>query len=259
MNLKFLNYRTSGPRARYNERKKAMIRNRKLLGSMLAIAFLTASPAAMFAQQKPAEVPPTFQREKIPMSPEIQIGSMDDSFVYVASEMSFDGKLVKGAPYSAQAVTEMTQMLIDGNRIVKKSVASIYRDSEGRTRRDQALKAIGPFAATGSEAPQTIFISDPVAGVHYVLDGRTRTARKMPAFRFEWKTPMAPPPGSTRVMVQPEGPGPEGAVKMRTEGTFTVTAPPHSGDTGVVMQYRTDSRKRGKSEPLGKQLVEGVE
>ncbi|MEO8436386.1 MAG: energy transducer TonB [Pyrinomonadaceae bacterium] len=236
-----------------------MIRNRKLLGSMLAIAFVTASPAAIFSQQKPDEAPTTFQRERIPMGPDVPqpMRQMDDTFFYVTSEMSFDGKLVKGAPYSAQAVTEMTQMLIDGNRIVNKSSASIYRDNEGRTRREQTLKAIGPYA-TGGEAPQTIFISDPVAGVHYVLDGRTHTARKMPAFRFEWKTP-APAQGGTRIPVQPQGPPPDGIVKMRTEGTFTVTAPPHSADTGLVMQYRTDSQKRGKPESLGKQLVEGVE
>ena len=240
-----------------------MIQNRKLMGSMLAIAFVTASPAGIFSQQKPTEATTTFQREKVPMEP---TRPMDDTFVYVASEMSFDGKLVKGAPYSAQAVTEMTQMLIDGNRIVNKSVSSIYRDSEGRTRREQTLKAIGPYA-TGGEAPQTIFISDPVAGVHYVLDGRTHTARKMPAFRFEWKTPIEPPAGSTKIMVQPEGVPPGANVQMTTGRTFTVTAPPHSEDTGVVlgatlasgMQYRSDSQKRGKSEPLGKQLVEGVE
>src|SRR6185295_6978905 len=79
------------------------------------------------------------------------------TFGWVASEMSFGGKPVKGAPYAAEAVTESTQMLIDGNRIQHKSSASVYRDSEGRTRREQTLSAIGPWAASG-EAPQTIFI-----------------------------------------------------------------------------------------------------
>ncbi|HET9786478.1 MAG TPA: hypothetical protein VFP47_05060, partial [Pyrinomonadaceae bacterium] len=48
-------------------------------------------------------------------------------FVFIASEMSFGGKLVKGAPYSAEAITESTQTLSDGNRIVHKSNASVYR------------------------------------------------------------------------------------------------------------------------------------
>ena len=39
--------------------------------------------------------------------------------------------------------------LADGNRITRKSSALIYRDSEGRERREQQLQAIGPFEAPG--------------------------------------------------------------------------------------------------------------
>ena len=102
----------------------------------------------------------------------------DNTFVFVSSEMSFDGKMVKGAPYSAQAVTEMIQTLADGNRIVRRSNASVYRDSEGRTRREQSINGVGAFAASG-EPQQTIFINDPVAQVNYILDTKNRTARKM--------------------------------------------------------------------------------
>ena len=51
-------------------------------------------------------------------------GQEDNTFVFVSSEMSFDGKTVKGAPYSAQAVSESVQTLADGNRIV-------HRDTSG--------------------------------------------------------------------------------------------------------------------------------
>jgi len=120
--------------------------------------------------------------------------------------MSFDGKLVKGAPYSAQVVTEITQTLSDGNRIVNRTTASLYRDSEGRTRREQTLRTIGGFATAG-DAPQMIFINDPVAQMSYVLDARTHVARKMPFFRFEVR--VAPPaeagksPGSTEGQTPP--------------------------------------------------------
>ena len=100
------------------------------------------------------------------------------TFGWVASEMSFGGKPVKGAPYAAEAVTESTQALGDGNRIQHTSSASVYRESDGRTWRDQTLSAVGPWAASG-EAPQTIFIDDSVAGVHYILNPRERTARKI--------------------------------------------------------------------------------
>jgi hypothetical protein len=104
-------------------------------------------------------------------------------FVFLATEMSLGGKVVKGAPYSAQAVTESTQALLDGNRIVNKSVAMIFRDSEGRTRREKTIKAIGGLAR-GGEPSQAIFISDPVANTSYSIDPKTQIARKMPPLLF---------------------------------------------------------------------------
>jgi hypothetical protein len=92
--------------------------------------------------------------------------------------MRFGDKTVKGAPYSATVITENVQTLSDGGRITRKTTASVYRDSEGRTRREQTLDSIGPFAASGA-APQMVFINDPVAGVQYTLDPRNRTARKL--------------------------------------------------------------------------------
>src|SRR5438876_3195986 len=91
------------------------------------------------------------------------------TFEYVGTEMGFGGKPVKGAPYSAEGITETTQTLPDGNRIVHKSSALFYRDTEGRTRTEQTLGSIGPWASTANP-PKTIFINDPVAGVNYVLN-----------------------------------------------------------------------------------------
>src|SRR3989442_13252615 len=140
-----------------------------------ALALTVMSAIFAFGQEKGVVV----QREKVIQGPEGPEGPLppDHNFVFVSSEMNFDGKLVKGAPYSAQAVTETTQTLGDGNRIVNKSVASVYRDSEGRTRREQSLRAIGPFATAG-EPSQTIFINDPVAGGDYALDSRSVGGRK---------------------------------------------------------------------------------
>lgn len=71
-----------------------------------------------------------------------------------------------GKPYSAEAVTESLQVLGDGNRISKKSVTRVYRDTEGRTRREQ-------FDADGTA--RTITISDPVGQVSYTLNPQTKT------------------------------------------------------------------------------------
>ena len=101
---------------------------------------------------------------------------------FISHEFNFDGKVVKDAPYSADAVTETIQTLGDGNRIVRNSSSKIYRDSAGRTRREQAMKVVGPWAVSG-EAPLMITINDPVSGVYYNLNSSSKTAHKMTAFR----------------------------------------------------------------------------
>jgi hypothetical protein len=89
------------------------------------------------------------------------------------------GKVVTGAPYSAQAVTEHTQTLPDGNTIHNTTTANIYRDSQGRTRREQEIGAIGLWAAQGTPR-KVISITDPVGGSRYTLNPDTQEARQMP-------------------------------------------------------------------------------
>jgi hypothetical protein len=98
--------------------------------------------------------------------------------MYVGSEMAFEGGVVKGAPYSAQGTMTFTQTLSDGNRINRQTTSQIYRDGEGRTRREETLGAIGPFAS-GGEGMQMIHISDPVAGTVYMLNPKDKTASKL--------------------------------------------------------------------------------
>jgi hypothetical protein len=100
-------------------------------------------------------------------------------FFFGGTEMAMDGAVVKGAPYSADASTETTQTLADGNRIHRTSKSSLYRDSDGRTRREQTLGEVGPLVASGVPI-QTVVINDPVAGTTYMLNSRDKTANKMP-------------------------------------------------------------------------------
>src|SRR4029079_6563871 len=85
----------------------------------------------------------------------------------VRARMAVEARITPGAPYSAEAVTETTQVLADGNRINRKTVVRVYRDSEGRTRREDL---------DDSGAVVNISIVDPVAHQSYVLDPSSRSA-----------------------------------------------------------------------------------
>jgi hypothetical protein len=71
---------------------------------------------------------------------------------------------VKNAPYQADQITETTQTLGDGTRIHNEHQVTLYRDSQGRVRR---------------ELPEEISIMDPNSGVSYTLNTKSMTARKM--------------------------------------------------------------------------------
>lgn len=89
-------------------------------------------------------------------------------------------RVVKGAPYTADVSTEIDRTLADGNKIHQVITERMYRDSEGRTRRETSLAGIGIKAPGGG--PQLAFIDDPVAGASYALDLGAHTATRM-AFR----------------------------------------------------------------------------
>jgi hypothetical protein len=105
----------------------------------------------------------------------------ENTFVFETAG-SFEGKVVEGAPYCAVAVTEVTQTLADGNRIVRESRAPVCRDGQGRTRRELKLSAVGPLVAA-RDLPERVFINDPVAGTSYVLDPDKHVARRQPRLR----------------------------------------------------------------------------
>jgi hypothetical protein len=88
------------------------------------------------------------------------------------------GKVVTGAPFSATAQSQTTQILGDGTNIQRKTTSTLYRDSSGRIRREVTLSGFGPLEAAGK--PRTVItIGDPVAGVHYMLNPDTKVAHKM--------------------------------------------------------------------------------
>lgn len=84
----------------------------------------------------------------------------------VAEPRPVESQLVKGMPYSAEIVNESTQVLGDGNRIVQRSSGRVYRDGEGRVRREEDRASGTP----------SVTITDPVAKTSTTLDTTRKTA-----------------------------------------------------------------------------------
>ena len=139
------------------------------LRSAIAVALLMTG--ATFAQPG---------RHGMGMPPGGPAGGFGGDFAMVRPEFGMAGKVVTGAPYTAQAVTQFTQTLADGNHIQKSTTASVARDSSGRTRTERSVGAIGPLTGSGA-ASKAVFINDPVAGMGYMLDAASKTVRQMPA------------------------------------------------------------------------------
>ncbi len=138
--------------------------------------------AAGLAQKPPAEPPPPPDDLFF-----FQAGAGEDAEAPVppiagVELLGFEGvhgsRIVKGAPFSATAVTQTTHVLADGNRIQRTTSVALFRDSEGRFRREVTLPAVGPLAASG-KTPRFVSILDPVAGFRYVLDPDEKMGRKV--------------------------------------------------------------------------------
>lgn len=148
-------------------------------------------------------------------------GPREDAGLDFASiEMVGGARVVKGLPYSADAVIESTQVLRDGTSITHKSTTTVARDGEGRLRRERRLDAIGPFMPS-DEARTLIVIDDPVLGSHFVFDVEHRTAHKIP-------NPPSPPPGE-------DGPRGEFAKgKVESLGTKTIEGVEAEGTRSII-------------------------
>ena len=84
---------------------------------------------------------------------------------------------VADAPYTAEAITESTQALADGNRISRRSSVQVARDGRGRERREHQAMVVGPMVARRSLALVTI--TDPATGVAVTIDHERQLATRM--------------------------------------------------------------------------------
>src|SRR4051794_1296344 len=113
-----------------------------------------------------------------------------DAKKILAESVRSTEKIVKGAPFSGDAIVESIQTLTDGNRITRRTVSRLYRDHEGRFRREDMPKQLGVPGAV-VEMPESIVITDPVAGIRYWLNPKDQTFRQSPIkeeFDFKLKS-----------------------------------------------------------------------
>jgi len=154
------------------------------------------------------------------------------------------GFTVKGAPYSGEEVSETNQVLADGTRIHRENRANVYRDSEGRTRR---------------ETPDNITIVDPVANVTYVLNPKSMTGQKLPMamatysfVRKEATTPVGIGSGA--------GAGAGAGFATTSNATFTMRMESEGGTPTITVNGQTLDPKQvqeliAKAKARGDQTV----
>jgi hypothetical protein len=180
---------------------------------------------------------------------------------FLSGEVPFEVRIVKGAPFSAEAQTQTVQVLADGNRIVRENFNALYRDSEGRTRREHSISAIGNLPL-GAETPRIVSINDPVAGVNYVLhpDQNRATKIKLPAGHLgeEGEVTVYEPESQVTerdvIVVKRRRPGPgprDGAPPGPAPVIRHMELMPHIGGPS--------SGENSITEELGTQVMEGVQ
>jgi len=178
--------------------------------------------------------------------------------------MSAHTAAVKGAPYSAEAVTESIQVLADGNRITNTSKGMQYRDNEGRTRIDNSISPVGMWVPAGAKEMSISNINDPVSGEHFMLDHSRKSAVKTAMRQMMGHRSAGGDMRDVKVEVKQRV-----VAHAQSGATFTqAVPPPPSGDVlvgpgpAMMMLHHTAEGGPGpalKKESLGKRVIEGLE
>jgi len=250
--------------------------SRSIAIARLIAAVTLSAPAIVCAQPTQPPQPPTdslfFVTTGGPLNVDVAHNVVTASaplrLDVLRGESVVPGGVVKDKPYSAESVTESTQVLADGNRITHGNQSRFYRDSQGRTRREQTVGTLGAFQSS-SAAITMITIGDPVAGVTYFLDPSAHTARKLQPFHIAFGDgatfeQAVPPPGAPGGLALSGVIGNGESVRGAVGQTVTIMHGPGPGPLpgspaergGPVVESMSGADAR--NEDLGKQVLEGV-
>jgi hypothetical protein len=162
----------------------------------------------------------------------------------IVNLVTADHQVVKGKPYAADASTETVQTLADGNRIENRTVSKFYRDSQGRTRREQTFGNVDPSSSSPHE--MKVFIDDPVSGSSYVVDPGEKSVRQLQK-------------GKNVLYEKGSAPnGPQAAGEPHMTVKFLDEHAPGDGMPHLLLP-KLDEKHDVVKEELGKKVIEGVE
>jgi len=195
---------------------------------------------------------------------------LEENIVKMDMVGAVKGPLVKGMPYSADEITETNQTLADGTKIHRETKVAVYRDNEGRTRRESA---------------DNVTINDPVAGTTYLINPKTNTVKKLVQSNtmiYRSATPGAPGEpatfslrtggdGQAQIEINGKQLDPKAVAELVAKAKIQGQAeaahvemlpPPEPGKmfvaAGQAYRFTTDGKTDAKTEQLGKKNMEGV-
>jgi hypothetical protein len=143
---------------------------------LIGVAFL-ALPLAMAggATQLLAQAAPAADEKAPPITVQIAPPPISVSAMMIGLSNPLGAQAVSGKPVCAEFVTEHHQSFADGNRISRSTASKIYRDADGRIRRESQLSLPGISAAVTSTF---ITIVDRQVGYGYVLNPQEMIAHR---------------------------------------------------------------------------------
>jgi hypothetical protein len=251
-----------GARAPFGQSNKFEEKRMKRIYGMaiLAAFFALAAPAQDLDAKKQAQTDAeAFLQKRVSEDLNTEITTMRMRVIGMVGGLTSN---VKNAPYKAEQITGTTQTLGDGTRIHNEHTMTIYRDSQGRVRR---------------ELPDEVSIMDPNTGVGYTLNTKDLTYRKMAvSVSVNFKNASGASvsgsgggSGGGAFFVSPDGPagtsiaaGGGRGENVRVIAPQIVADGPNTAATysfnGQTVTMSTSATTDMKKESLGTQTMEGV-
>lgn len=227
-----------------------------LLTALLGSALAGVAEKPMAAGQQDSSQQAKHAAEVAVLMPPNDDGEGQEARQKVVLELvAADAQVVKGKQYSADASTETVQTLADGNRIVHRTVSKFYRDSEGRTRREETFGNVDPDHPASHEVK--VFIDDPVSRTAYVLDPGSKSAERVLRSQKFLDERNAQDDGTQTIRKivndgQSEAQSAPGRVMIKFQDE-------HSGDPNTLVMQMPDEKRDVVKEDLGDRNIEGVD